>query len=129
MGTGRRYGGMSDPLIEFVYRNIKQDIDDTLEEFTVKVIGWEFKPVYRINDLVAVVMIKANEVHVAADPQYRGKWLSKKVIKDVFGKILEEYGQVKTCVGFGNTVAEEFVTRLGFEPDLTVYTLDKIKYE
>jgi GNAT superfamily N-acetyltransferase len=120
---------MSDVLVEFVYNNIKEDLDDTLEEWTVKVVGWEFKPIYRMDNLVAVVMIKENEVHVATDKRYHGKWLSRKVIKDIFGKILEEYGQVKTCVGFGNTKAENFVTRLGFEPDLIVYTLDTIKHK
>jgi GNAT superfamily N-acetyltransferase len=120
---------MSDKLVEFVYNNIKEDLEDAFEEWAAKVSEWEFKPVYQEDNLVAVVMIKENEVHVATDKRYHGKWLSRKVIKDVFGKILEEYGQVKTCVGFGNTKAEDFVTRLGFEPDLTVYTLDKIKHK
>lgn len=117
---------MIDPIVQFVYDHI--DVDFTLEEWATKITEWEFKPIYQESNLVAVVMVKANEVHVTVDELHRGKWLNRRIIRDILGKIIEEYGHVITSVGFGNEHAAEFVERLGFEPEVMVYKLEKLEH-
>lgn len=117
---------MIDPIVKFVYDNI--DVDFTLEEWATRIADWEFKPIYQDSNLVAVVMVRRNEIHVAADKKYHGKWLSRKVIRDILGTIIEDYGHAVTSVGFGNDEAAKFIERLGFEPEVTVYKLEKLTH-
>lgn len=117
---------MIDPIVKFVYDNI--DVDFTLEDWATRIADWEFKPIYQDSNLAAVVMVKGNEVHVVVDKKYRGKWLSRKVIRNILGTIIKEYGHVITSTGFGDEDAAKFIERLGFEPEVTVYKLEKLKH-
>ena len=117
---------MIDPLVKFVYDNI--DVDFTLEEWATKIADWEFNPIYQEGNLVAAVMVRRNEVHLAADKRYRGKWLTRKVIRAIFGTIIKEYGHAITSVGWGDEDAAKFIERLGFKPEVTVYKLEKLNH-
>lgn len=61
------------------------------------------------------VLVRENEVHVAVKDEARGRWLSRKLIRQILGKMLEHYGVVKTSVKNDNGPGREFVERLGFE--------------
>ena len=124
MGEERRDSG----LAEFVYDVISKELIISKEDFINNVKDWELKPVYVNGYIAAVVMVQGNEVHVAATPEFHGRWLSRKVIKDILGGILAEHGQVITSVNWGNKSACTFVERLGFVPDNIVYRLDKLKH-
>lgn len=62
----------------------------------------------------AVVMVKGAEVHVAAPQAVRGKWLSRRHIREVLGTRLRSFGLVKTSVALDNEAGQRFVSRLGF---------------
>jgi hypothetical protein len=114
-------------LFLFVYNEIKDNLDCTFEEWKEQVKNWELKPIYHHSgDLVAVVMINKNEIHVAIDQNYKGRWLTKGTIKRIFGDILKEYGSIVTCTTYGDKVAEKFVTRLGFVPDTITYVMEEV---
>jgi|TARA_R110000744_G_scaffold370804_1_gene481533 hypothetical protein len=113
---------------EFVYDKIKDKIDDSFKEWSYKALDWEFHPVRQDNSLVAVVMSLENEVHVAIDQTYKGRWLSKGTIDKILGEKLAKYGSVKTCVGMDNEIGKRFVERLGFEADTTNYVLEELNH-
>ena len=90
--------------------------------------GWTFLDVNG-----AVVMLKANEIHVGAPPAVRGKWFSHGDFRALFGTLLEVYGLVKTTVRNSNKAGHAFVQRLGFREAFsddvaTSYVLTEVKY-
>lgn len=62
----------------------------------------------------AVVMTRGAEVHCAAPPDRRGRWLSRTAIRAVLGGILQRYGHALTSVVKDNDAGHSFVQRLGF---------------
>ena len=124
MGEGGRDSG----LAEFVYEAIKDRIELSKEEFIEKVADWDIKPFYVKGEIAAAVMLKENEIHVASSEKHRGKWISRRAIKEILGTVLDEYGEVVTSVSYGNDSAAAFVERLGFVPDRTTYILRELKH-
>ena len=113
---------------EFVDNEIKDTIDDTLEEWLPKVTEWAFHPIRNGERLVAVVMVNKNEIHVAIDQTYKGRWYKREHCSKIFEDILNEYGNVMTSVTWGNEEGMKFVERLGFMPRATTCTLEKINH-
>lgn len=124
MEISRRYGGLE----EFVYAAVSGRTSLSKDDFIRQLKEWELKPVEQDGLVVAVVMVKGNEVHVTVKDGYRGKWLGRGTIRTILGGILEECGSVTTSVSFGNALGREFVERLGFVPDAVTYTLEKLKH-
>jgi RimJ/RimL family protein N-acetyltransferase len=114
----------------FVYNNIRDDVEEeTFEEWLKSAEEWKTQPVLGENNkLIAVVMIRENEIHVSIDQSYRGKWLNRGIIRDIIGRLFYEYGTVKTCTTWGNKEAENFVSRLGFKPNLINWVLEDYKW-
>lgn len=114
-------------LYLFLYDKIKDKVEDDFLVWMEKVKDFRLEPIYHHSgDLVAVVMINKNEIHVAIDQNYKGRWLTKGTIKRIFGSILKEYGSIVTCTTYGDKVAEKFVTRLGFVPDTITYVMEEV---
>lgn len=82
--------------------------------------GWQFWDVSG-----AVVMIRGAEIHCAAPPERRGRWITRTAIRVVLGDILHRYGHALTSVIADNAAGHAFVQRLGFRPqgydDTNVY--------
>lgn len=127
-GYGMDKGRWDSSLEEFVYEAISERITLPKAEFIEQLKEWELKPIEMDGNLAAVVMVKGNEVHVASSKEYRGKWLSRRVIRRTLGEILNDYDQALTSVSYGNTSGREFVERLGFVPDSVTYILEKLKH-
>ncbi len=115
-------------LGEFVYDAISYRLEIPKEEFLEALKDWTLNPIEKDGKLAAVVMVKGNEIHVASSDVYRGKWLSRKVIKDMLGKILNEYDYAVTSVSYSNESGKAFVERLGFVPDCVLYKLEKLRH-
>lgn len=81
----------------------------TAEEFSENLKDWDF-----IDVNGAVMMKKGAEIHVAALPNLRGHWITRKAIREYLPKILNEHGKIETFVMVDNKVGEKFVERLGF---------------
>lgn len=79
----------------------------------------DFCKVFEPFEIVAVkggaVMIRGNEVHVAVVKSAEGRWLSRRLIRSVLGRLLSEYAVVVTSVMKGNERGQRFVERLGFQ--------------
>lgn len=77
--------------------------------------GFDIKA-FKDGDLViGMLMTKGPELHVAVIPEYRRRWLSRRLIRKVLVEIIDKYGKVITSVMENNTVGRDFVERLGFE--------------
>ena len=64
---------------------------------------------------IGMILKKGPELHVAIIPMYRGRWLSKRLIRQVIGGIIRKYGYVVTSVMNDNVTGQDFVERLGFK--------------
>lgn len=115
-------------LSEFVYNAVSYRVSLPKEEFLEQLKEWELRPIEIDGKLAAVVMVKENDVHVASSEEFRGKWISRRVIKRTLGEILDEYGCATTSVNYGNEPGRAFVERLGFVPDCVVYKLEKLAH-
>lgn len=62
-----------------------------------------------------MLLTKGPEIHVAVLPNYRGRWLSSRLIKSVLGLIFSEYGFAVTSVMANNVKGLDFVERIGFK--------------
>ena len=71
--------------------------------------GWNF-----IGVNGAVVMLKGNEIHVAARPDDRGRFVSRRAIRVVLGSLLAVHGVLRTFIRKSNAAGIDFCERLGF---------------
>lgn len=104
----------------FVAMAARLPADYSFETFREKLLDWKVDAFHDGNRAVGMLMTKGAELHVAVVPEVRGKWLSRRIIREVFAPILAVHGQAKTKVAEGNVVGLDFVRRIraGFA-DLT----------
>ena len=101
--------------------------DVSLEEFTKRIEGWEFHPIIKNKEVVALIVTKENRIHCGCLPSYKGKWFPRKYVNKLFKDILDKYGSVATCT---SEDTRDFVERLGFkETGRNGMTINYIKTE
>jgi hypothetical protein len=96
--------------LKLAYLSAKDRLDITEEEFLKAVESWE---VYPVNG--GAVLINGEEIHACVIPEYFGRWLTKKTLRETLGKVLEKYGRAITRMASGNKAGAKFVSRLGFQ--------------
>lgn len=82
-------------------------------EFT----DFEIRALKDDKEAIGMILTRGSELHVAIIPSYRRRWLSQRIIKQVFGELLEKYGYVTTSVMEDNFKGIDFVERLGFKKE------------
>lgn len=105
MDQSGRHGGLAS-----AYEALKPRLPLSFDDFC-KV----FEPFEIVNVKGGAVMIRGNEVHVAVVKTAEGKWLSRRLIREVLGRLIDEYGSAVTTVMADNERGQRFVERLGFE--------------
>ena len=85
----------------------------SFDRFAAAFDGWKVVPIERDGEVVATILMRGNEIHCAAKEP--GKWLSRKVLRDSIGAILEQHGICTTAVMADNSAGHAFVQRLGFK--------------
>lgn len=101
--------------LAIVHRACLPRVPWTLEQVQATFAGWEVIPLHRRGAMVATVLIRGPEIHVACDPGQEGRWLSRRFIRDTVGRLIDEYGYAETMVSKANAAGHAFVQRLGFE--------------
>lgn len=86
--------------------------------FCAKLADWDVMAFCRGEQAVGMLMTRGNELHVAVLPEVRGKWLSRRLIREVIGPLVRKHGEAKTSVVPGNSNGADFVSRLGFKYDI-----------
>lgn len=95
----------------------------SFEEFRGKVADFEVKAFCDDERVVGMLMTRGPELHVAVIPEVRGKWLSRRLIREVFSPIFQQYGEAVTGVMPDNEEGKEFTRRLGFAGDVAFMRL------
>ena len=92
----------------------------TFDEFRSRLADWRVDAFHDGERAVGMLMVKGAELHVAVIPEVRGRWLSRRLIRETFAPILAEHRQAKTSVLPDNSIGLDFVRRIraGFA-DLT----------
>lgn len=96
------------------YLALQDRISIPFDAFTRALESWDVKAFCKGKDVVGMLMLKDDELHVAVLPEVRGKWLSRRLIKEVLGPLVKQYGTAKTKVSVDNPIGQEFVKRIGF---------------
>ena len=82
------------------------------ESFIKQALDWEYHPVYKDNEVIALFMTSENKIHCGCLPEYKGRWFPMKKYKTIIKTLLDKYGKVLTST-FEDT--RDFVERLGFK--------------
>lgn len=96
------------------YRALAGRITIDYEPFKHALESWEVRAFCKGDDVVGMLMTKDGELHVAVLPEVRGKWLSRRLIREVIGPLVKQYGEAKTKVMPDNDNGRDFVRRIGF---------------
>ena len=98
--------------LRLVYEACKERCPMSFDRFAAAFDGWRVIPVERDGEIVATIMTRGDEIHCATKTP--GKWITRKLIRDVLGEILETHGICTTLVMADNAAGHAFVQRLGF---------------
>lgn len=83
-----------------------------LQDFIRAFDGWDVLPVTHGAEVVAAVLMRGDEIHAASLAP--GKWITRKLIRESVGQLLEKHGRCTTTVAKNNPAGDAFVRRLGF---------------
>lgn len=84
------------------------------DDFRKALASWEVQAFCDGDKPVGMLMTRGNELHVAVIPEVRGKWLSRRLIREVLSPLIEKSGEAVTSVMPDNEAGRDFVSRLGF---------------
>lgn len=118
-------------MLELAHRNSAPGMD--IGHFAMAFGEWDLLPIHSGNDVVGVLMVIGNEIHMAIDVQYqrrRSGW--RNGLQRMVQPLIEQYGSVVTVVQNEDKKAMRFIERIGFIPDrtgdiVTQYKLTEIK--
>ena len=85
------------------------------EGFRKALSSWDVKAFCQGDEAVGMLMVKGSELHVAVLPEVRGKWLSRRLIREVISPIIRAHGEARTSVRPDNEIGKDFIKRLGFD--------------
>ena len=106
------------------YEAMKDRLQIPFEAWEKALTTWEVQAFCDGEKVIGMLMTKGSELHVAILPEARGKWLSRRLIRETFRPLLERYGAAHTAVAKGNLKGDDFVSRLGFEKRESGYVKD-----
>jgi len=98
--------------IELLYNSVKERLPISFEQFAEALKSWELVDVVQNNELIAVVMIKDNELHVGFKSVPKAS--VKKHINATLVKLIKKFGFAVTTVQKTNERGLKFCKRLGF---------------
>lgn len=94
---------------------------------------WRIHPVFHDGELAGMLAIKNSHIHGCILPEYRGRWLNRRLIRQYILPILRAHGCVHTAVPHNQPHGHAFVKKFGWEESgvtdySTNYVLEKIKW-
>lgn len=84
----------------------------SFELFREDLAEWDVRAFCAGDRAVGMLMQRGAELHVAVLPEVRGKWLSRRLIREVFAPVLEAHGEAVTSVAPENEKGRDFVNRI-----------------
>ena len=83
---------------------------DVMEKYSFRLIRHTDGP-------IGFISIRKNDIHCYIMPEYRGRWIPRYDLRDLFAELLYKYGEVTTAVEKTNHTGIVWVQRLGFKQD------------
>lgn len=83
-----------------------------LEAWCMHAYQYQLEPIYDDDELIAAVMIKDNEVHIASKRKPKGS--PRAVVRRILVPIINRWGYARTTVMADNAAGLAFCRRLGF---------------
>lgn len=90
----------------------RQAYDDVCQRYKVVAICAD-------SDVIGALFVNAGEIHCGVVPEWRGRWISRRVIREAFG-----YGKTTRVLDHEDK-SIDFVTRLGFRKQGEKYVSDR----
>jgi len=84
------------------------------DAYAAAVADWDVRAIERDGQCIGAAFFKDDEVHASVVPEWRKRWATKGVLKELFAK-----GRVTTRVTPGHEYMNDILKRLGFteQPD------------
>ena len=103
---------MQEKAVDLLYESVKDRLSIDKQQFKDALKDWELVELMQDDDLIGVVMIKGNELHVS----FKGvpKSSIRRHIKATMGEVMKKYGYVVTLVSKGNDKGLDFCKRFGY---------------
>lgn len=80
---------------------------------SANLVGWRFVCHHEGAEPALVAALRGTEIHVAADPRFRGVLMTRQKVRAFLDPLLQESGYLTTRVMHGTS--DEFVRRIGFK--------------
>ena len=84
----------------------------SFEHYAAAMKDWTIKAVVKDGLPIGAFYKKGDEIHFSIQPEWRGRWLTKKIKREVF-----DCGRVTTKVTPGHDYMIPILNRLGFKDD------------
>lgn len=122
---------MQEKAVDLLYESVKDRLSIDKQQFKEVLKDWELVELMQDDDLIGVVMIKGNELHVSFKSVPKSS--IRRHIKATMGKLMKKYGYVVTLVSKGNNKGLDFCKRFGFyitgeDSDKIYMKCDRSKY-
>ena len=103
---------MQEKAVDLLYESVKDRLSIDKQQFKDVLKDWELVELMQDDNLIGVVMIKGNELHVS----FKGvpKSSIRRHIKATMGEVMKKYGYVVTLVSKGNDKGLDFCKRFGY---------------
>jgi hypothetical protein len=103
---------MQEKAVDLLYESVKDRLSIDRQQFKDVLKDWDLVELMQGDDLIGVVMIKGNELHVS----FKGvpKSSIRRHIKATMGEVMKKYGYVVTLVSKGNDKGLDFCKRFGY---------------
>jgi hypothetical protein len=103
---------MQEKAVDLLYESVKDRLNIDKQQFKDVLKDWELVELMQDDNLIGVVMIKGNELHVS----FKGvpKSSIRRHIKATMGEVMKKYGYVVTLVSKGNDKGLDFCKRFGY---------------
>ena len=85
--------------------------------------GWEYAPLEVGGQVAAIAAIQGTEIHFAADPQWRGRVITRGRCRAFLGPLMARFGYLTTRTA-DNGKSADFLRRMGFDLTWSSGTID-----
>ena len=85
------------------------------ESFENALKDCELSPLEKHGEIIGIVTTKGPEVHTTVSKKFRGKWFSRRYVREHISPLIEKYGYCLTQTIIGDYFGHCFVTKAGFE--------------
>jgi ribosomal protein S18 acetylase RimI-like enzyme len=106
-------------------RALHDAMRERMADLTLDAVERAFEPfvvraITKDGTTIGALVSRGPEVHVAVLPEFRGRWLSARFIREVLSPILSQWGYATATVMADNYRGQRFVERLGFKREREV---------